>query len=687
MRAAGAGGGAAAATPAGPRASLRSSGGRDDRRVARGPRTGSAGGTPPAPARGRPDRPPQPERCSDGLLVHAAQRLGLGLALLRIVADAEAEPRAGRDPLAALLALGDVEEDRASFVVVEEAEALLGEEAVDDADPALLGGRVGSDLVEDGELGREGRVGRGGRLVPHPAGGEGCAAGREHRVIRHQTPERLQMAGGVTQAPELLGQIGGQAERVRETALAPAGERPLRLREGSARAGAGEVQARQLEADRGLGAEQALHRLDQRLRRLGEPARDVEVEAAEREERERAPREQGGAAVGGLGGLDLAAQLVHPPEALPVVARFGIEVARRGEGGERGVEVATPQLQLAAAGERVLLTDGGRVVAAVERAALVERLGGALEVDEIAQPAREVEEHLYLHAAAALPLLARRVLPDPARAAERLDRFARAVHLLEAVAAAEEAEVVGREGGEGAVVPAQRLRPLLLALEVPADGAVEHGRAPRGELGAAQEVALDLLLVAEQAEGAADLVEELGRVPGLALGRVVDRAVARDDGVQLAAVGERADLGEDGVDVHQGPAPVTWRVVRKWSFATWPSASAPWRATKARPAASTGGPAPFGSGIPKRALSASSRRRNSARATIEAAATTGSDSARGRWVRLIRRPRSRRARSRTRASPNWSEIASRHSGMRSSRFSMTRAWAQASSRFRLPTFA
>jgi len=196
---------------------------------------------------------------------------------------------------------------------------------------------------------------------------------------------------------------------------------------------------------------------------------------------------------------------------------------------------------------------------------------------------------------------------------------------------------------------------------------VEHGRAPRGELGAAQEVALDLLLVAEQAEGAADLVEELGRVPGLALGRVVDRAVARDDGVQLAAVG--------------------WRVVRKWSFATWPSASAPWRATKARPAASTGGPAPFGSGIPKRALSASRRRRNSARATIEAAATTGSDSARGRWVRLMRRPRSRRARSSTRASPNWSEIASRHSGMRSSRFSMTRAWAQASNRFRLPTFA
>src|SRR2546422_920539 len=136
-------------------------------------------------------------------LVYAAQRLGLGLALLRIAADAEAEPRAGRDPLAALLALGDVEEDRASFVVVEEAEALLGEEAVDDADPALLAGRVGGDLVEDGELGREGRVGRGCRLVPHPAGGEGRAAGRERRVIPRQTPQRLPMAGGGIQAPEL----------------------------------------------------------------------------------------------------------------------------------------------------------------------------------------------------------------------------------------------------------------------------------------------------------------------------------------------------------------------------------------------------------------------------------------------------------------------------------------------------
>src|SRR5439155_1395900 len=192
---------------------------------------------------------------------------------------------------------------------------------------------------------------------------------------------------------------------------------------------------------------------------------------------------------------------------------------------------AAPQVQLAAAGERVLVPDGGRVAAAVERTALIERLGRALVVAEVAQPAREVEEHLHLHAPAALALLARRLLPDLARAGERLDR-----------------------------------------------------------------------------------------------------PVALDDRVHLAAVGERANLGEDGGDVHQAPAPVTCWVVRKWSFATWASAWAPCRATKARPAASTGGPAPFGSGVAKRRASAASRRRNSARATIEAAATTGSDSARGRWV-------------------------------------------------------
>src|SRR5262249_33504840 len=125
-----------------------------------------------------------------------------------------------------------------------------------------------------------------------------------------------------------------------------------------------------------------------------------------------------------------------------------------------------------------------------------------------------MEQHLHLHAAAALSLLARRLVPDRASARQGLDRFPRSMKLLEAVAAPEEAEMVGGEGGEGAIVPAQRLRPLLLALEVPADRAVEHRGPARREFGTAQQVALDLVLVAEHAEGTSDLVEQLGRVPG-----------------------------------------------------------------------------------------------------------------------------------------------------------------------------
>src|SRR5206468_7075752 len=192
-----------------------------------------------------------------------------------------------------------------------------------------------------------------------------------------------------------------QAEPLREAALVPAGERPPRVREGGVRPVAGEVQARQLEVDQGLGTGQAPQRLDQRARRLGEPARGVEVEAAESEEGERAAREEGGVVVGSLGGLELAAQLVGAAEALPEVARSGIEVARRGEGGEGGVQVAAPQVQLAAAGERVLVPDGGRVAAAVSRAALIERLGRALVVAEVGPPPRGGAACSHLAAAVA----------------------------------------------------------------------------------------------------------------------------------------------------------------------------------------------------------------------------------------------------------------------------------------------
>src|ERR687888_861775 len=154
------------------------------------PEPGPRGPTRPAPA-GRPSPDARRRRSRDSrsagvALVDPAQRLGLRLALLRVVADAEAEPHAGRDPLRTVLALRDVEEDRASLVVAEEAEALLGEEAVDDADPALLAARVAGDLVQDGELGREGWVGRRRRLLPLTAGGERRAPGRERRVLRQE---------------------------------------------------------------------------------------------------------------------------------------------------------------------------------------------------------------------------------------------------------------------------------------------------------------------------------------------------------------------------------------------------------------------------------------------------------------------------------------------------------------------
>src|SRR5262245_27007475 len=285
------------------------------------------------------------------------------------------------------------------------------------------------------------------------------------------------------------------------------------------------------------------------------------MEATERQEGERATRQRRRAPVRVLRRGPITPELVDASDPLPHVARVGIEVARVPERGERGIEVAAPELQLAARGERVLLADRGRVVVTVEHTGRVERLGRAVEVPEVAVSAREVEEHLHLHAAPALALLARRLVPDRACAGQRIDGLARPVELLEAVAASEEAEMIGGKGGERAIVPAERLRPFLLALEVPADGAVEHRGTTRRELGAAEKVALDLLLVPEHAERAADLVQQLRGVPGLPLRGVVDRAVARDDGLHVATVRERADLGEYLVDVDHAAPPSTCRTV------------------------------------------------------------------------------------------------------------------------------
>src|SRR5207244_12591546 len=95
----------------------------------------------------------------------------------------------------------------------------------------------------------------------------------------------------------------------------------------------------------------------------------VKVEAAEGQESEGAARQRSGAPVRRPRLRQLPAQLVHAADALPDVARRGVQVARLDEGRERGGEVAAPEEQLAAAGERGLGPDGGRVAAGVEPAA------------------------------------------------------------------------------------------------------------------------------------------------------------------------------------------------------------------------------------------------------------------------------------------------------------------------------
>src|SRR4029077_13988238 len=180
-------------------------------------------------------------------------------------------------------------------------------------------------------------------------------------------------------------------------------------------------------------------------------------EAAEREEGESAARQRRRALVRGQRLTRFAVQLVRAPDTFPEIARLGINVARLCERGEGGVEVAASHVELAPAGEDVLATDRRGIAAAVEGTAGVQRLRGSLEVAQVAMPTREVEEDLHLDPPPALALLARGIVPDGAGARERLDRLPGPVQLLQAVAAPEETEMIGREGGEGTVVPAQRL--------------------------------------------------------------------------------------------------------------------------------------------------------------------------------------------------------------------------------------
>src|SRR5262245_722580 len=156
-----------------------------------------------------------------------------------------------------------------------------------------------------------------------------------------------------------------------------------------------------------------------------------------------------------------------------------------------------------------------------------------------------MEEHLHLDASPAHALLGPRLVPYHPGALQRLDRLARPVQLLQAVAAPEQAEVIGVEGGEGTIVPAQRLRPLLLALEVPTDRTVKHGGTAGRQLGTSEQVALDLVLVAEHAEGTSDLVQQFGRVPEIVARQVVQPAVSGNNQMVLTAGGQDANPVED----------------------------------------------------------------------------------------------------------------------------------------------
>src|SRR5262249_5901124 len=297
--------------------------------------------------------------------------------------------------------------------------------------------------------------------------------------------------------------------------------------------------------------------------------RDLRVQAPQREIGERTARQLGRVPVRGLGLRHAAAQLVDVTDALPDVARVGVECARLLEELERAIELAAASQQLALAGEDVLGTDGRRLSVRIERAAGIEDLGGRLEISEVTQDARQMEQDLDLHAAAAGALLRSGLVPAGARPGQRIDGLARPVQLLEAVAAPEETEMIGGKRGQGTVVPAQRLRPLLLALEVPTDGAVEDGGAARRQLRAAQQVAFDLVLVAEHAERTPDLVDELRGIPGFALRQVVEPAVARDDQMVLTPGREGANLGEDRVQLAHPCVPLTRPAPQPFSRCGW----------------------------------------------------------------------------------------------------------------------
>src|SRR5262249_20176955 len=140
-----------------------------------------------------------------------------------------------------------------------ESESLLGEEAIDHAVDADASQRVDPGVAQDLEAGRKRSiVGRRRRWRRVP---QGLEALRERGVLRREADELLQVRDRIRLLPELLGDVGGQAQGLDEATLATARERLLDLRERRAGATEGELEPRQLEADEGLRALELAERL------------------------------------------------------------------------------------------------------------------------------------------------------------------------------------------------------------------------------------------------------------------------------------------------------------------------------------------------------------------------------------------------------------------------------------------
>ena len=133
-----------------------------------------------------------------------------------------------------------------------------------------------------------------------------------------------------------------------------------------------------------------------------------------------------------------------------------------------------------------------RIGPSVESFAALEYFTRAGGLPDLAEVAGKVEEHLRLDPEAALPLGGVRTRPSVVRGFQVRRRLARTMQSLEAIAAAEQRQVIVGKRGQRVVVPGDRTRPALGTLEEPARLRMVQGGAARVEFRAARVEALDL---------------------------------------------------------------------------------------------------------------------------------------------------------------------------------------------------